>query len=75
MKRAGIPASITMAQGIHESMASTSYLSTNTNNHFGIKCKENWTGKTFKYTDDAQTNVFRVYDKVEDSLQKTTPIF
>ncbi|HNE49580.1 MAG TPA: glucosaminidase domain-containing protein [Chitinophagales bacterium] len=69
MKRAGIPASITMAQGIHESSFGTSYLSTNTNNHFGIKCKENWTGKTFKYTDDAPNECFRVYDKVEDSYK------
>lgn len=69
MKRAGIPASITMAQGIHESSFGTSYLSTNTNNHFGIKCKENWTGKTFKYTDDAPNECFRVYDNVEDSYK------
>lgn len=69
MKRAGIPASITMAQGIHESSFGTSYLSSNTNNHFGIKCKENWTGKTFKYTDDAPNECFRVYEKVEDSYK------
>ncbi|MEN9448724.1 MAG: hypothetical protein RJA25_2014 [Bacteroidota bacterium] len=67
MKRVGIPASITIAQGIHESSFGTSYLAKNTNNHFGIKCKENWTGKTFKYTDDAPNECFRVYDKVEDS--------
>jgi LysM repeat protein len=67
MKRAGIPASITLAQGIHESSFGTSYLSTNTNNHFGIKCKKEWTGRTFKYTDDAPNECFRVYDKVEDS--------
>lgn len=69
MKRSGIPASITLAQGIHESSFGTSYLSKNTNNHFGIKCKENWTGKTFKYTDDAPNECFRVYDKVEDSYR------
>lgn len=69
MKRAGIPASITLAQGIHESSFGTSYLSTNTNNHFGIKCKKEWTGKTFKYTDDAPNECFRVYDKVEDSYR------
>lgn len=69
MKRAGIPASITLAQGIHESSFGTSYLSVNTNNHFGIKCKKEWTGKTFKYTDDAPNECFRVYDKVEDSYK------
>ena len=69
MKRAAIPASITLAQGIHESSFGTSYLAKNTNNHFGIKCKETWTGKTFKYTDDAPNECFRVYDNVEDSYK------
>jgi len=69
MKRSGIPASITLAQGIHESSYGTSYLSKNTNNHFGIKCKENWTGKTFKYTDDAPNECFRVYDSVIQSYR------
>lgn len=69
MKRSGIPASITLAQGIHESSFGTSYLAKNTNNHFGIKCKENWNGKTFKYTDDAPNECFRVYDNVEDSYK------
>jgi LysM repeat protein len=69
MKRSGIPASITLAQGIHESSFGTSYLAKNTNNHFGIKCKENWTGKKFKYTDDAPNECFRVYDNVEDSYK------
>jgi LysM repeat protein len=69
MNRAAIPASITLAQGIHESSFGTSYLAKNTNNHFGIKCKETWTGKTFKYTDDAPNECFRVYDKVEDSYK------
>ena len=67
MQRTGIPASITLAQGIHESGFGKSYLAQNTNNHFGIKCKEEWKGKTFKYADDAPSECFRVYDKVEDS--------
>ena len=67
MKRTGIPASITLAQGLHESGIGESYLAKKTNNHFGIKCHETWTGKTFKYTDDAPNECFRVYDKVEDS--------
>lgn len=67
MNRIGIPASITLAQGLHESGFGNSYLAKNTNNHFGIKCHETWTGKTFAYTDDAPNECFRVYDKVEDS--------
>lgn len=69
MNRTGIPASITLAQGIHESGWGKSYLSQQTNNHFGIKCKEEWKGKTFKYTDDAPNECFRVYDNVEDSYK------
>lgn len=72
MNRSGIPASITLAQGIHESSYGTSYLSKNTNNHFGIKCKENWNGKTFKYTDDAPNECFRVYDSVVQSYRDHT---
>lgn len=72
MKRSGIPASITLAQGIHESSFGTSYLAKNTNNHFGIKCKDTWTGKTFKYTDDAPNECFRVYDNVEESYKDHT---
>lgn len=69
MNRTGIPASITLAQGVHESGFGKSYLAQNTNNHFGIKCKQDWTGKTFKYTDDAPNECFRVYDNVEDSYK------
>lgn len=69
MQRTGIPASITLAQGIHESGFGKSYLAQNTNNHFGIKCKAEWTGKTFKYTDDAPNECFRVYDNVEESYR------
>ena len=49
MKRTGVPAAITLAQGIHESGAGTSKLVTASNNHFGIKCKSNWTGESVKY--------------------------
>ncbi len=69
MQRLGIPASITLAQGVHESSIGKSYLAEHTNNHFGIKCHENWTGKTFKYTDDAPDECFRVYDRTEDSYK------
>jgi LysM repeat protein len=69
MNRAGIPASITLAQGIHESGLGKSYLAVNTNNHFGIKCHENWTGKTFKYSDDAPDECFRAYDNPAQSYR------
>ena len=46
MKRSGIPASITLAQGLHESDNGNSYLATKGNNHFGIKCHK-WSGGGF----------------------------
>ncbi|MEM6397983.1 MAG: glucosaminidase domain-containing protein [Bacteroidota bacterium] len=52
MLRAGIPASIKLAQGIHESGAGTSPLATRANNHFGIKCGRNWTGREAYREDD-----------------------
>ncbi|MFI3248203.1 MAG: glucosaminidase domain-containing protein [Rikenellaceae bacterium] len=65
----GIPASITMAQGILESDSGNSYLAKGSNNHFGIKCKSNWTGRTFTHTDDAPDECFRAYDSVEASYE------
>ena len=52
MERYGIPASITMAQGILESDCGNSRLSLMSNNHFGIKCKRNWTGEKVYHDDD-----------------------
>src|SRR5450432_4358265 len=46
MQRSGVPASIILAQGIHETSAGTSDLVIASNNHFGIKCKTGWTGPT-----------------------------
>ena len=69
MERVNIPASITLAQGILETGFGLSDLMKNTNNHFGIKCHENWTGKTFSYTDDAPDECFRVYDNPEQSFR------
>lgn len=66
-KRCGIPAAITLAQGIHETSAGCSELATVANNHFGIKCKKNWTGLTYSYTDDAPDECFRKYTKAENS--------
>jgi len=62
-----IPASITLAQGIFESGSGTSRLATEANNHFGIKCKAEWTGETIKHDDDEAQECFRKYGKVEDS--------
>ncbi|MBC7411578.1 MAG: glucosaminidase domain-containing protein [Bacteroidia bacterium] len=63
----GIPASITLAQGIIETKAGRSELVTQANNHFGIKCKRDWAGSTYSYTDDAPDECFRAYDCAEDS--------
>lgn len=68
-QRFGIPASITMAQGILESDSGNSILSRGSNNHFGIKCKSNWKGRTYTYTDDAPDECFRAYDRVEQSYE------
>lgn len=69
MKRTGVPASIKLAQGIHETSAGTSMLVNKSNNHFGIKCKNTWTGKTVKHTDDAPNECFRKYERTEDSYR------
>ena len=69
MERYGIPASITMAQGILESNSGNSWLSTQSNNHFGIKCKKNWTGRKIYYDDDEKGECFRCYPSVEASYQ------
>lgn len=75
MERIGVPASITLAQGIIESAAGTSDLAQQANNHFGIKCGGNWDGKTYYKQDDdrdEQGNIkescFRKYESVEESF-------
>lgn len=68
MNRTGIPASITLAQGIHESGAGNSRLATEAKNHFGIKCGGNWKGETYyKWDDEASESCFRVYENAEAS--------
>lgn len=74
MQRSGVPASITLAQGILESGAGTSELAKNANNHFGVKCGNNWTGATYMKKDDdrdekgnLKESCFRKYVKVEES--------
>lgn len=69
MERYGIPASITMAQGILESDSGNSRLSTSSNNHFGIKCKKSWRGDRVFHDDDAKGECFRAYPSVEASYQ------
>ena len=66
MKSYGIPASITLAQGILESAYGNSNLAKNSNNHFGIKCG-NWTGEKVYADDDEKGECFRKYNSVEDS--------
>jgi len=61
MKRTGIPASITLAQGIIESNSGQSNLAYNFKNHFGIKCKSDWQGETTYQDDDTKQECFRVY--------------
>jgi LysM repeat protein len=68
MKRTGIPASITLAQGIVESNSGESNLALNFNNHFGIKCKTDWKGETTYQDDDTKQECFRVYPNANASF-------
>ena len=68
MKRTGVPASITLAQGILESGNGQSRLATEGNNHFGIKCHEGWKGKTMFVDDDKPDECFRVYRNPKQSF-------
>ncbi len=74
MYRSGIPASITLAQALHESNYGSSRLAMKANNHFGIKCKSYWEGQTFYHEDDdfdkrgrLIESCFRAYESVYDS--------
>jgi LysM repeat protein len=68
MKRTGIPASITLAQGMIESNFGRSSLAREANNHFGIKCHNDWTGPTIRHHDDRRNDCFRKYSRPEDSF-------
>lgn len=69
MQRTGVPASITLAQGLVESAAGTSALARKANNHFGIKCHSDWTGECFYQDDDARNECFRSYSAPEQSFR------
>src|SRR4051794_20661431 len=69
MLRTGVPASITLAQGILETAGGQSDLAAVANNHFGIKCKPEWTGETMTHDDDLKNECFRKYQSVEDSYR------
>ena len=69
MLRSGVPASITLAQGMLESGNGMSRLATEGNNHFGIKCHKGWEGKSMRHDDDAPGECFRVYDSVAESYR------
>ncbi len=69
MKRTGVPASITLAQGMLESRYGLSSMATDGNNHFGIKCHNDWKGKRMYYDDDARGECFRVYRSAEESFR------
>ena len=69
MKVHGVPASITMAQGILESGAGFGQLAKEANNHFGIKCHTGWMGESIKYDDDAEQECFRKYKDPAESYK------
>ena len=69
MRDYGVPASITLAQGILESGSGKSKLATEANNHFGIKCHDTWNGATMHLDDDAPNECFRKYKSVEQSFE------
>jgi hypothetical protein len=65
----GIPASITLAQGLFESGFGNGELARVANNHFGIKCTSDWKGRSYFKDDDNVNDCFRVYNNPEDSYR------
>lgn len=72
MNKSGIPASITLAQGLLESGNGNSSLAREANNHFGIKCNSDWKGPTTLRDDDKIDDCFRVYNNPEESFRDHT---
>ncbi|HNU88345.1 MAG TPA: glucosaminidase domain-containing protein [Ferruginibacter sp.] len=69
MKRSGVPAAITLAQGILESENGNGELVKKSNNHFGIKCKSTWAGESVNHDDDAEGECFRAYTNAAESYR------
>lgn len=69
MQLFGIPASIKLAQAVLESGAGRGDLATKANNHFGIKCKNEWQGDKYFKDDDAPRECFRKYRDAESSFR------
>lgn len=69
MQKTGVPASITMAQALLESDNGNSPLALEANNHFGIKCHEEWKGQKYFHDDDLKQECFRVYRSARESFQ------
>jgi hypothetical protein len=69
MEKYGIPASITLAQGLLESGNGNGSLAREANNHFGIKCGADWKGKSILKDDDQKNDCFRVYNTPEESFR------
>ena len=69
MMKSGVPASITLAQGILESGDGNSPLAVYAKNHFGVKCHSGWTGESMKLDDDEKNECFRKYETVYESYR------
>lgn len=69
MQRSGVPASITLAQGMLESNYGRSELTTKANNHFGIQCGKYWKGKRVEHMDNGELRQFRKYKSALESYE------
>ena len=69
MLKSGVPASITLAQGILESGNGNSPLAVYAKNHFGVKCHKGWTGESMRLDDDEKNECFRKYETVYESFK------
>jgi LysM repeat protein len=69
MQKSGVPASITLAQGILESGDGNSPLAVYAKNHFGVKCHSGWKGKSMRLDDDEKNECFRKYESVYESFK------